>query len=158
MIDAIQKRVDFYEKFDKENGTKHHVLYMEPDYDALLWEGDTVICGGDSDGFCFEDSPDDINEKNAVNLEPDPEAVHWLYDFYEYCLNPLNTEDISREDLFFDWENFHLQGLQIALRIAQQLPDNCELWYTTPYEDASRTLPNAILIKKASDFNYKLNA
>ena len=149
MIDAIQKRVDFYENFDKENGTKHHVLYMEPDYDALLWEGDTVICGGEDDGFCFEDSPDDV--EYDVKLEPDKEAQDWLYRFYECCLIPLNTEDISIEDFVyrFDWDMFHIQGLQIALRIAHQLPDNCELWYTTPYEDASKTLPEAILIKKA---------
>ena len=151
MIDAIQKRVDFYENFDKENGTKHHVLYMEPDYDALLWEGDTVICGGEDDGFCFEDTPNTLDAKNDVNLKTDPDARNWLYRFYECCLIPINTEGISREDLSlrFDWDSFHFQGLQIALRIAHQLPDNCELWYTTPYEDISKTLPDAIMIKKA---------
>ena len=127
------------------------VLYMEPDYDALLWEGDTVICGVEDDGFCFEDTTDTFENKNDVNLEIDSQARDWLNKFYECILIPINTQDITREDLAlgFDWDSFHIQGLQIALRIANQLPDNCELWYTSPYEDASNTLPEAIMIKKA---------
>ena len=151
MLPQIKERIEYFEKLDKETGSKHHVLYMEPDYDSLIWEYDTVLCGGDSDGFCFEDTPDTFDAKNDVNLEIDPQARAWLNKFYECILIPINTQDITREDLAlgFDWDSFHIQGLQIALRIANQLPDNCELWYTTPYEDASNTLPEAIMIKKA---------
>ena len=143
MLPQIKERIEYFEKLDKETVSKHHVFYIEPDYDCLIWEDDTALCGSDCDSCSFEEY--------GFKLEPDKKAQEWLDEYYDRCLIPVQTDEITRESLndWFDWEGFHLTGIQIALRIAHQLPDNCELWYTTPYEDISGSLPNAILIKKA---------
>lgn len=148
MLSQLKERMDYFIELDKKNGgKKHHVLYIEPDYDCLLWEEDTVICGRNPDGFNFLYSENE--DKYDVILEKDKEIDDWLYKFEECCLIPISTGEVEREELCFDWDGFHLGGLQIALRIANQLPPECELWYTTPYEDASETIPEAILVKKA---------
>lgn len=147
MTKLIQERVAYYKKLDENSETKHHVLYIMPDYDCLLWENGTVLCGRDADGFNFEGS----DWEKDVALEKDKTIDEWLCRFENCCLIPCETGEIAREELAyqFKWESFHLQGLQIALKIANQLPPECELWYVTPHEDASGILPEEILVKKA---------
>lgn len=143
MLNPISEREKYFEELDKNSKVKQHVFYIEPDYDCLIWEEDTALCGSDCDSCRFEEY--------GFKLEPDKKAQEWLDEYYDRCLIPVQTDEITREHLnnWFDWEGFHLRGIQIALRIAHQLPENCELWYTTPYEDISGSLPNSILIKKA---------
>lgn len=147
MTNIIQERATYYKKLDESQKTKHHVLYIMPDYDCLLWENGTVLCGKDADGFDFEGS----GFLKYVTFEKDKTIDEWLSRFENCCLMPCEAGEITREELIcqFKWESFHLQGLQIALKIANQLPPECELWYVTPYEDASGILPEEILIKKA---------
>lgn len=161
MLKEIKERFDYFNELDKASKQKHHVLYIEPDYDALIWEEDTVIYGAESDGFQFLDSPmeqeeDDISLKD-IKIEEDDDltlvdiASSWISTFVHCCLIPVQTDQISREKLVkkFSWEYFHDEGIKIAKIIAAQLPDNCELWYTTPWEDSSKSIPEAILIKEA---------
>jgi len=169
MVSKIKERIEYFAELDKRTGSKHHVLYIEPDYGALLWEEDTVIYGGESDGFQFLDTPVDQKEDDVVfkNVKSYPdeeedddddyeiniaqEASNWISRYVYECLIPSETEGLTREELArgFFWENFHEKGIEIAKMIAEQLPDNCELWYTIPWEDISKTVPGEILIKEA---------
>ncbi len=171
MLERIKERFDYFAELDRKTGTKHHVLYIEPDYDALIWEEDTVIYGAIDDadtGFQFLDTPEAKEENDVVlgisrkesednidedNCEENPvEMAHtWLNDFFWTCLVPVMSDEISREELaeWFDWKKFHEEGIDIAKKIAAYLPDNCELWYTTPYEDCTSVFPDVTLIKEA---------
>lgn len=121
---------------------KHkYSLTMYPDYGGnCFYTTDGFDCGEDGE-IWFDDSYMVI-----INV---PGLSEWCYKYQEECLIPVETGQISIDDLnkTFDWKAFHAEGLRFAYEVRKQLSEDVELWYQAPYEDKSGLIPEKKLIK-----------
>lgn len=115
-----------------------HVITIYPDFD-YLYQDEEGLC----DGFGEKDTIEiDFDDIKTVKIRIEGFEDWWkeyvvATDFAATTTNPS-----------FDYPTWNKRGLAFAKQLREQLPDNIDLWYKAPYEDAERRDQPAILIYK----------
>ena len=45
-----------------------------------------------------------------------------------------------------DWKEYHNRGIELARKLREQLSDDCDIWYSAPFEDKSGTISGSFLV------------
>jgi len=106
-----------------------HILRIEPDYDAIMFDENEVAYG-----------MEDIYDKkgNPINLRA---LESWAKE-----MRPIIDASAKGENCKKDWANYHRRGIELANKLREKLSTDFDLWYAAPFEDKSGTIPKPMLI------------
>lgn len=116
---------DYYSLFTYEEGA-------DPNYIS----GEVI---GDADSIKIKDK--------LINIGI-PNLKHWLNTYVDSVLIPCESGDVTIDDInkTFDWKSFHEEGIKLANKIKQLLPDDVILKYSGPFEDRSEIIQGELII------------
>lgn len=106
-------------------------IIISPDYDVLY---------SDEEGCCYSAFGDEIHINNP---ELGPRFSIVIPGIEEWLKRYENATDFAETttDPSFDWKVWHYEGLCFAKAIREQLPKYYTLYYESPYEDKTNTIP-----------------
>jgi hypothetical protein len=97
-------------------------------------EGCAYFCDEDTLELCID------KERNYVTINI-PGIYQWQQEF-ESATDFAKTK--TKDD--FDWVGWHKRGIELAKQLRAKLPNSCDLWYDSPYEDKSGTIKESFLV------------
>ena len=113
------------------------ILKIIPDYDEVII---------DSEGGHIDLEGDDGNIDELYDKEGKPFVIPGLYEWQKELKEVVLEGAVGREVKDFDWKSYHERGLQLAQQLRKKLSNDFDLWYISPVEDKSGTLPKPVFI------------
>lgn len=113
-----------------------HILTICPDYGGVLFEDEDRVCYG-CVSLC--DEPD-LNIRISAGLVS--RFFQWQKTFES------RSDGINGTMGTLDSGEWNRQGMELARRLRQNLPDDIDLWYGYPYEDEENRGKRPVLLYK----------
>lgn len=111
-----------------------HIIRICPDFKAYLWDDEDVT-----------HDLADLQDKEGKPIVM-PELDAWAQE-----IEPIVVASETGQPYEKDWADYHKRGQELARRLRRRLSSGYELWYETPYEDKSGTIPERIRIDEEYD-------
>ena len=114
-----------------------HILWINPDYDSL---GIDLATGMDVSTDKLGEFDSDFRNKEGEKIVM-PELAKWQQ---EIC--PIVIASETSTPYVKDWKEYHKRGIELVHKLRELLSDDCDIWYSAPFEDKSGTIKNKILV------------
>lgn len=139
LIERYIKKNSIYDDNKPSKRQQHirHVLLINPDFDAL---GIDLATG-------FDVTINHLGELDGNFIDKDgkpiviPELAKWQQE-----IHPIVIASETKQPYKKDWEEYHSRGIELARKLGEQLSDDCDVWYSAPFEDKSGSICDNFLI------------
>ena len=139
LIERFIKNNSVYDNKKPSKRQQHirHILWINPDYDSLgidLATGFDVTINhlGELDGNFID------KEGKPIVI---PELTKWQQ---EIC--PIVIASEAGTPYEKDWTEYHSRGIKLVHKLREVLSDDCDIWYSAPFEDKSERIQHKLLI------------
>ena len=114
-----------------------HIFQICPDYDSL---GEDLTTGYNITIYDSGELDETFYDKKGEKIIM-PELAKWQRE-----IHPIVIASETNQPYEKDWADYHRRGVGLAHQLREQLSDDCDLWYTAPFEDKSGIITKSILI------------
>ncbi len=114
-----------------------HILQICPDYDSF---GEDLATGYNISIDNSGELEDGLRNKKGEKIVM-PELAKWQREIHPIVIAFETSEPYEKY-----WADYHRRGLGLAHQLREQLSDDCDLWYTAPFEDKSGTIKRSVLV------------
>ncbi|WP_439234326.1 hypothetical protein [Lonepinella koalarum] len=127
--------------FEDDGDPKYNILNIMPDYGgAYLWGAynDSTYVGPN-----IADSWSGYDNRLPISEYLQEQFHHWqlqfditAFEFDQEGLAQIQASKWSGQDIIWDWQKYHSEGIRLARLLKQEAPDY-RVIYVTPAEDCS---------------------